>query len=512
MTLVEFLVAPLEYAFMQRAMVAAVLVGLVCGVLGCYIVLRRMALIGDALSHAVLPGAAIAFMLGATDFFLGAAVAGVITAVLIGWVTANSRVKEDAAIGVVFTGAFALGIILITLIQSRSVDLFHMLFGNVLGVDDRHLWITAGITAVVLVTVALLYKELLLHAFDPIMAAAIGLPIRGLHYLVMLLLSLTVVASLQTVGLVLVVAMLITPASTAYLLTDRFGRMLAISAAVGIVSAVTGLYGSYYWNLSSGAAIVVVATLIFFVTLLFAPKRGLVLRAWRTRRAHARTAIEDALKHAFGLSSEGAPVSATALAARMGTPISEVERRLARLRRMGWMHDGALTAEGERRGEALVRAHRLWERYLVDEGVVSSSEAHGEAERLEHIAPLAMADRLDAVLGSPPADPHGQPIPRRRNGGAYLRARTLADLQAGEGGQIVALQTAGADQLHRLADLGLTPSASVRVVGRYGRILQVATDVHQFDLDTDLAHTVLVTSPLTGDAPNEARAPVNERS
>lgn len=491
---VELFLAPLQYAFMQRALIAAVLVGLVCGVLGCYIVLRRMALIGDALSHAVLPGAAIAFMLGATDFFFGAAVAGVITAVLIGWVTANSRVKEDAAIGVVFTGAFALGIILITLIQSRSVDLFHMLFGNVLGVDDRHLWITAGITAVVLVTVALLYKELLLHAFDPIMAAAIGLPIRGLHYLVMLLLSLTVVASLQTVGLVLVVAMLITPASTAYLLTDRFGRMLGISATVGVASSVAGLYGSYYWNLSSGAAIVVVATLIFFVALLFAPKRGLVLRFWRTRRAHARTAIEDALKHVYGLNSEGAPVSAPALAARMGTPTTEAERRLGRLRRFGWLHDGTLTAEGERRGEALVRAHRLWERYLVDEGVVSSSEAHGEAERLEHIAPLAMADQLDAVLGSPHADPHGQPIPRRRNGGAYVRARSLADLRAGEGGRIVALQTASADQLRRLADLGLTPTASVRVVGRNGRILEVDAAGQHHELETDLADTVLVGS------------------
>ncbi|MDQ3310327.1 MAG: metal ABC transporter permease, partial [Gemmatimonadota bacterium] len=253
---------PLQYAFMQRALIAAVLVGVVCGTLGCYIVLRRMALIGDALAHSVLPGVAIAFIVGA-DFFIGAAAAGIVTAGVIGWVTSSSRVKEDAAIGVVFTGAFALGIVLITLIQSKSVDLFHMLFGNVLGVEDRDLYITAGITAGVLLTLLLLYKEMLVHAFDPVFAAAIGLPARALHYLLMLLLSLTVVAALQTVGLVLVVAMLITPASTAYLLTDRFARMLGISAGIGVLSSLIGLFGSYHYNVSSGAAIVLVATLFF---------------------------------------------------------------------------------------------------------------------------------------------------------------------------------------------------------------------------------------------------------
>jgi manganese transport system permease protein len=494
MNALDLVLDPLQYAFMQRALLAAVLVGLVCGVLGCFIVLRRMALIGDALAHAVLPGAAIAFMLGANDFFFGAAVAGVITAVLIGWVTANSRVKEDAAIGVVFTGAFALGIVLITLIQSRSVDLFHMLFGNVLGVDDRHLWITAAIAAGVLLTVALLYKELLLHAFDPIMAAALGLPISGLHYLVMLLLSLTVVASLQTVGLVLVVAMLITPASTAYLLTDRFSRMLGISAAVGVFSAIAGLYASYYWNVSSGASIVLVATALFFLALLFAPKRGLLLRYVRTRQAAARTAMEDALKHVFGLNADGTSATAPALAARMGTAPAEAERRLGRLQRRGWIRNGTLTEEGERRGEALLRAHRLWERYLVDEGVVSSADVHSEAERLEHVEPAVMAMQLDEVLGSPRADPHGQPIPPRGAGIRALRGRPLSELPVGEQARVLALREVSADGLHLLADLGLTPSAVVEVVDRNGSTLRVRTNGTSHELDARLAAEVLVST------------------
>lgn len=491
MSVQELILGPLQYAFMQRALLAAVLVGLVCGVLGCYIVLRRMALIGDALSHAVLPGAAIAFMLGASDFFLGAAIAGVVTAVLIGWVTASSRVKEDAAIGVVFTGAFALGIVLITLIQSRSVDLFHMLFGNVLGVDDRHLWITAAIAGIVLLTIAALYKELLLHAFDPVFAAALGLPIVALHYLLMVLLSLTVVASLQTVGLVLVVAMLITPASTAYLLTDRFGRMLGISAAVGILSAVTGLYASYYWNISSGATIVLVATAIFFLTMLFAPRRGLVLRALRARRAAARTAEEDALKHVYALNEAGTAVSAATLASRMGTAPREAARRLAHLRRHGLVDGTALTVDGERRAEALVRAHRLWERYLVDEGVVSSGEVHGEAERLEHIAPALMAERLAAELGSPAADPHGQPIPPRRPAGPGA-VRPLSDLTPGSAARVVALREASAEGLRRLADLGVTPGTSLRVVARSDDRLRVEVAGAERELDVALAATVLV--------------------
>jgi ABC-type Mn2+/Zn2+ transport system permease subunit/Mn-dependent DtxR family transcriptional regulator len=498
-TLQSLLLDPLQYAFMQRALVASVLVGVVCGVLGCYIVLRRMALIGDALSHAVLPGVAIAFIIGA-DFFLGAVSAGIVTAVLIGWVTANSRVKEDAAIGVVFTGAFALGIVLITLIQSRSVDLFHMLFGNVLGVDDRDLLATALITGVVLVTIAATFKELLLHAFDPTMAAAIGLPRKGLHYLLMVLLSLTVVASLQTVGLVLVVAMLITPASTAYLLTDRFSRMLTISAVVGVISAVVGLYASYYWNVSSGAAIVLVATLLFFVAMLFAPKRGLVLRWWRTRRSAGRTATEDALKHLYALTLEDAPAGAPELAARLGVSERLARRRLNALRRQGLADRDGLTTPGREQARDLVRAHRLWERYLVDKGVATWSEVHAEAERLEHLEPRRMADRLDLALGSPQADPHGQPIPGRDRDPETILGRPLASLVPGEQTRIVAVRAESAEALRQLADLGLTPATRLEMLEPLNGedALRVRTNGGERTLPRTLAEVVLVSPAPQG--------------
>ncbi len=501
MSVLDWLLDPLQYAFMQRALVASVLVGVVCGVLGCYIVLRRMALIGDALSHAVLPGAAIAFMLGAQDFFVGAAIAGVVTAVVIGWVTDNSRVKEDAAIGVVFTGAFALGIILITLIQSRSVDLFHMLFGNVLGVEDRDLAVTAGITGVVLITIVLLYKELLLHAFDPIMAAAIGLPKTALHYLLMVLLSLTVVASLQTVGLVLVVAMLITPASTAYLLTDRFPVMLGLSAVVGTVSAVVGLYASYYWNVSSGAAIVVVATIIFFLAMLLGPRRGLLVRMVRTRRAAGRTATEDALKHLYALQMEGTPLEASALASRLGADERDARRRMSVLRREGLLDGGSLTGLGYDRAETLVRAHRLWERYLVEEGGLSDEDVHAEAERLEHLSPGDMAARLDLALGSPRSDPHGQPIPAARPPVGNGDAPALIDLSPGTKARIVALQETTPEGLHRLADLGLTPGTEILVTAleEEGILLETGGTVRR--VDRTLARMILVattTSPASG--------------
>lgn len=500
MDVLSSVLEPLQYPFMQRALIAAVLVGVVCGTLGCYIVLRRMALIGDALAHSVLPGVAIAFIVGA-DFFLGAAVAGILTAGLIGWVTSRSRVKEDAAIGVVFTGAFALGIVLITLIQSRSVDLLHMLFGNVLGVDDRDLYITAGITATVLLTVLLLYKELLLHAFDPIMARAIGLPTRGLHYLLMLLLSLTVVAALQTVGLVLVVAMLITPASTAYLLTDRFGRMLGISATIGVSSALIGLYGSYHWNVSSGAAIVLVATLFFFIAFAFAPKRGLVLNWFRARHAGARTATEDALKHLIVLEHDGVSASASALAARLGTSPRDAERRLAALRKANLLRGDELAPEGRRRARELVRAHRLWERYLVDEGGVSWAEVHDQAERLEHVAPETMADRLDQALGSPRSDPHGQPIPSRDGEWSALGGKPLASLRPGESGRILAVREETAAGLHRLADLGLTPSSRVDVTGSDRDAVLVTVNGAPQRVEEALARVVLVGEAETAPVP-----------
>lgn len=241
-----------------------------------------MSLMGDAISHAVLPGVAISYFLG-INFFIGAVITGVLTAMGIGYISQNSRIKNDASIGIMFTTAFALGIIMITLLRSSS-DLYHILFGNVLAVRPSDMWMTLGIGIIVLGSVYLFYKELLVSSFDPTMSQAYGLPNKLIHYFLMTLLTLVTVASLQTVGIILVVAMLITPASTAYLLTDRLWKMIFISATCGALSSAIGLYLSFSYNLASGATIVLVATILFILAFLLSPKQGIIWRKVRVKR------------------------------------------------------------------------------------------------------------------------------------------------------------------------------------------------------------------------------------
>ncbi len=260
---------------MQRGLLAALMVGVLCSVIGTYVVLRGMAFIGDALAHAILPGVAAAYLVQA-NLLIGALVAGVATALGIGFLTRQGQIKQDTAIGVLFPGAFALGILLISTIRSYSVDLTHILFGNVLGVSEADLAIIAGLSILVLATICLLYKEFLLTSFDPVMAAALHLPVERLGYLLLVMLSLTIVVALQTVGVALVVAMLVTPGATASLLARRLPTMMVLAAAIGATSGIAGLYLSFFLNVASGAAIVLVATAFFFIALLFSPHKGLI--------------------------------------------------------------------------------------------------------------------------------------------------------------------------------------------------------------------------------------------
>ncbi|MCT4792118.1 MULTISPECIES: metal ABC transporter permease [Exiguobacterium] len=286
MTIIDFIHALTEYDFLQKALVTSVMVGIICGVIGCFIILRGMSLMGDAISHAVLPGVAISYLLG-INFFIGAVATGLLTALGIGFVSQNSRIKNDTAIGILFTSAFALGIILISFLRSSS-DLYHILFGNVLAVRPSDMWMTLAIGLIVLGAIFLFYKELLVTSFDPTMAAAYGLSTRLIHYLLMTMLTLVTVASLQTVGIILVVAMLITPAATAYLLTNRLSRMIFLSAGLGTIASVVGLYFSFTYNLSSGASIVLVATALFALVFIFSPRHGL-LRKWKSPKKELTT-------------------------------------------------------------------------------------------------------------------------------------------------------------------------------------------------------------------------------
>ncbi|EOO28594.1 manganese transport system membrane protein mntC [Bacillus cereus BAG1X2-3] len=282
MKIVEFIDALTQYSFLQKALLTSVMVGIICGVIGCFIILRGMALMGDAISHAVLPGVALSYMIG-MNYFIGAVLTGVITAVGIGFVSQNSRIKHDMAIGIMFTSVFAVGIILITFMKSSS-DLYHILFGNVLSARSSDMWMTLIIGVVIIGLVMLFYKELLVSTFDPTMAQSYGLPNKWIHYGLMILLTMVTVASLQTVGIILVVAMLITPAATAYLLTNRLWVMIYLAAGIGALSSVVGLYFSFSYNLASGATIVLVATFLFGLAFFFSPSQGLFWRAIKIRK------------------------------------------------------------------------------------------------------------------------------------------------------------------------------------------------------------------------------------
>lgn len=271
----EWLFEPLSYAFFTRALIASLIVGIVCPVLGTYVVLQGMAFLGDAMSHTILPGVVIAFLLG-WPLAVGALALGLITAVAIGFLTERSALKEDTAIGVIFAGFFALGVALLSLRNNYTVDLAHFLFGNLLGVTTADLWIIAALGMVVLLVIFLFYKEFLVVAFDPMLARTLRLPTTFLRYLLLSLIAVTIVVALQVVGIALMLAMLVTPAAAASFLTRRLPTMMLASAVIGIFSAITGLYASYQLNIASGPAVVLVATLVFIFIFLFAPGRGVV--------------------------------------------------------------------------------------------------------------------------------------------------------------------------------------------------------------------------------------------
>ena len=281
----EFIIEPLQYGFMVRGLIAALVVGIVCPVLGAYIVLRGMALFGNALAHAILPGVAIAYLLGGsgqTGLFVGGMVAGVVTALGIGAIS-KGGIKEDTAIGVIFTGMFALGIAMISTVRSYTVDLTHFLFGDVLGVSAGDLWLITIFGLLVIASIFAFYKEFLVLSFDPMLAKTLRLPDTFLNYLLLLLIAVTIVLSLQTVGIALMSAMLVTPAATAYFLTRRLPIMMVLGATIGAISAVTGLYLSFYVNIASGPAIVLTSTFIFLLAFIFSPRQGLIKRRLSTR-------------------------------------------------------------------------------------------------------------------------------------------------------------------------------------------------------------------------------------
>lgn len=267
--MIDWLLAPLQYSFMVRGMGATILVGVVCATLGTYVVLRGWAFFGDALAHAILPGVAIGYLVGngaRSSVFWWALVTSVLSAFGIGAISRSTKIKEDTAIGIVFAGAFALGIVLISTVRSYTADLSHFLFGDVLGVRTSDLVLILAFSLFIMFSVIVFYKEFLVISFDPVLATTLRLPTRTLDLFLMILIAVAIVVSLQTVGLALMVAMLVTPAATAFLLTKRLPTMMILGALIASVSGVIGLYLSYYLGIASGGAIVLTCTVLFGLT------------------------------------------------------------------------------------------------------------------------------------------------------------------------------------------------------------------------------------------------------
>jgi manganese/iron transport system permease protein len=283
---IDFLLAPLEYEFFVRALIASALVGVACAVVGAFVVLKGMSFVGDAVSHSAFPGVVLAYLLG-LPIILGGAVAAIGTALGIGALTRRSGLRADAVIGVLFAGMFALGVALFSSIPNYVGDLFHFLFGDVLGISFADLISLAVLASLLLLIVWVLWKELLFATFDPLGAGAAGLPVRRLDDLLLILIAVTIVVSLQAVGIVLVVAMITTPAATAQLLVKRFGQMIALAAVIGVASSIVGLYVSYALDIASGASIVLTETVAFLVALLFTSMRSRL----RAARAVAQESV-----------------------------------------------------------------------------------------------------------------------------------------------------------------------------------------------------------------------------
>jgi len=274
--MLNWLTEPLSFEFMRNALSVGSLVGILCPVVGIYLIVQRMALLGDVIAHAVLPGLAIAFFLK-VNILIGAFLSGSLSTLVIAWIRSQSRVKADAAMAVTFSGFFALGITLMTLLKSK-LDLDSFLFGDILGVTIADVQRTAAITVIVLLLVKLFYKELLFYTFDKLGAQALGFPVNALHYGLMAAITLTIVASMQTVGVVLVISLLVGPGITAYLLVKELHQIMVVGAIIGVIASITGIYSSYYLNIPSGPAIVLVIFSGFILALLFSPSQGILTR------------------------------------------------------------------------------------------------------------------------------------------------------------------------------------------------------------------------------------------
>lgn len=458
----ETLQLALQQEWAIRALIASSLVGIMCGALGAFIVLRNMALIGDALAHAILPGVVLAFIVigySSLGFFTGAVLAGLLTAAGITWIQQNVGTKNDAAIGIVFTAMFSLGVVGISWISKDEgvhLDLKDFLFGNVLGVYDQDLYLTAAICLYVIISLYVFYRYLFVSTFQSVVAETMGISVNIIHYFLMLLLSFAVVASLQTVGVIQVVAMLITPSSTALLLSSRLRTVVILSGFIGLLSAVLGLVLAIIFSTTPGPMMALVATALYILAVFFAPTKGMVFKFFAKRKQAQKIQLEDVLKQSWKISQKGAAVTLDGLKSVLGMESSKLNQllQILRNRKLLSLQNNRidLTNSGTEEAERLVRAHRLWETYLVEKMGLDDSQIHEEAEKMEHKMTDEMINEVDRSLGFPSKDPHGSPIPFKSG----IPAKALSQLAIGQSARIDDLQM-DANIRSELWKLGILP-------------------------------------------------------
>lgn len=437
-----------------KAIIAGVLVSAVCGVMGCFIVLRRSAFLADAVAHSMLAGVVCGYLLlkvwlnrdaHPAVMLIGATIAGLITVLLVGFFSRFSRVKEDAIIGIMYTSIFSFGGVLASYYDNYiHVDLGHFLIGNLLGVSVADLWMIAIVAAIVLVIVILFFRPLQLVSFDPVMAASIGISVVAMEYVLTICTSMVVVTGVTVVGLVMVVGLLIIPGATAYLLSDRLSRMIPLAAGFGVSGFLIGYMTAVsLGSVAPGAAIVLACAAQFGLVFAFAPRYGFfadVIRRWNTT---PQPLIEDVLGSILRTPNDRAEISE--VIKHVNSPPHVVRAAIRALDRQDLLEvEGSiviLTPEGEREGRRLLRAHRLWEAYLAHVGA-PDDELHDRAHQLEHLNDEDAVDYLDDKLGHPIVDPHGSVIPEDQvhlESGAIIQASFL---RKGRSGVVTRLETA----------------------------------------------------------------------
>ena len=421
----------LEDTTVKLALGGSVLLGITCGLLGSFLVVRKLALVGDVLSHAVLPGVTAGFLWNLTKdpvaIFIGATVAGLFGTMVVSWITHTTKLKEDTAMALVLAVFFGVGLVLMGIIQqlpdANKSGIDKTFFGQAAALSGSDVKFMGGVAAATILLLTVFYKELLVTSFDAVFARTIGIRVAWVHYSFMFLLSAAVVVALQAVGVVLVSAMLITPAATAYLLTNRMHKMVVLSAVIGVVAGTVGAFLSFLGsNLPTGPCMVITASTLFGAALLFSPLHGVVPRWARRTVRMRRSRRENMLKAIYQISESDGHVrdlvNTGELATHRKLPPTQVSHEIAGLAAAGLVifeqdrSSFQLTAEGRRQAETVVRNHRLWELYLTERANFRADHVHEDAEEIEHVLGEETVRLLERRLGYPERDPHGKTIPR----------------------------------------------------------------------------------------------------